>query len=175
MQLEDGSLLIMADVDEIPTSQTMALLRACKAPLPMHLQLANYLYSFEFPTTALSWRAQVHSFRRGVTSYNHGRTTDALLLDGGWHCSFCFWRIAVVQFKKKSYSHADRLFGNLHSTQLLDERVLRKKLCTGEDVFGMLPEAYTWSDLLLRWNGQPHSAHVANLPTPVLLDPSKYS
>ena len=45
----DDDLLIMSDVDEIPSRHTINLLRWCDGILAiMHLQMRNYLYSFEF-------------------------------------------------------------------------------------------------------------------------------
>lgn len=83
-----GTLVIMADVDEIPSHATAELIKACDSPLPLHLQLQNYLYSFEFATMADSWRAQVHSWddAKGRDGYSHGRSTDHILTASGWHC-----------------------------------------------------------------------------------------
>lgn len=38
------TLVIMSDVDEIPSKSTIALLRACDFGRQIHLQLRNYLY-----------------------------------------------------------------------------------------------------------------------------------
>lgn len=78
----------MSDVDEIPAAHTLSLLKSCAAPLPLHLQLRNYVYSFEFPTDMASWRAQLHewSAELGGTSYRHGKSSNDVLADAGWHC-----------------------------------------------------------------------------------------
>lgn len=82
-----GSLILESDVDEIPARHTVALLKACKAPLPLHLQLRNFVYSFEFPTDMRSWRAQVHEWNLdGSTPYMHGKAGQYVLTDSGWHC-----------------------------------------------------------------------------------------
>lgn len=44
----------------------------------------------------------------------------------------------------QSYSHADRVT----SKHLLDEDVIRRKFCTGEDPFEMLPEATSFRSLV---------------------------
>lgn len=80
-----SSLLLMADVDEIPSHASLSLLKACDAPLPMHLQMRNYVYSFEWVTDNRSWRAQLHELNDG-SSYMHGKTSDNALADAGWHC-----------------------------------------------------------------------------------------
>ena len=78
----------MADMDEVPFEATIRLIKTCEAPLPLHLQLQNYLYSFEFPTLADSWRAQVHrwSVARKEGGYRHGKSSDNMLTAAGWHC-----------------------------------------------------------------------------------------
>ena len=44
--------------------------------------------------------------------------------------------------KMKGYSHADRV----HHEHLLDFKVIQHNICEGKDVFGMLPEVYTWKE-----------------------------
>lgn len=41
-------LVLMSDVDEIPSRQAVELIKKCQAPDSIHLQLRNYLYSFEW-------------------------------------------------------------------------------------------------------------------------------
>lgn len=80
----------MADVDEVPYESTLQLLKACEAPLPIHLQLQNHIYNFEFPTVADSWRAQVHLLSEALKSggYRHGKSSNVYLPDAGWHCRY---------------------------------------------------------------------------------------
>ena len=82
-------LVIFSDVDEIPAAHTMKLLRRCEAPNPIHLQMREYLYSFEWPVGEVSWRAQVHRLDAN-SGYGHGQVAELKLADSGWHCSFCF-------------------------------------------------------------------------------------
>ncbi len=83
-------LVIFSDVDEIPYAHTMRLLRRCEAPNPIHLQMREYLYSFEWPAGEGSWRAQVHRLGSPKSGYGHGQVAELKLADSGWHCSFCF-------------------------------------------------------------------------------------
>ena len=83
-------LVLFADVDEIPSARALALLKKCASPSPIHLQMRNFIYSFEWPYGWGSWRAQVHEWRRDETFYRHSMSTDVILADAGWHCSFCF-------------------------------------------------------------------------------------
>jgi len=117
----DGDVIIMADVDEIPSRHTIALFRNCDGfPNDIHLGMRNYLYSFEFPLTHQAgyvsssspnsywWRPQIHKWHPGLY-YRHSRSTAFLFADAGWHCSFCFRYIKDFTFKMTSYSHSDRV------------------------------------------------------------------
>ena len=84
--LDPTTLVIMADVDEIPSRATIALLKACQAPLPLHLQMDNYLYSYEFATDHRSWRAQIHEWGQNGNDFSHGKNSELALSDAGWHC-----------------------------------------------------------------------------------------
>jgi beta-1,4-mannosyl-glycoprotein beta-1,4-N-acetylglucosaminyltransferase len=63
-------------------------------------------------------------------------------------------------------SHADRL---LYPEKMLDPKYIQDHVCSGEDLFGMLPEVYTWKDL---WNGMDRYENVkaGNLPRAVVED-----
>lgn len=94
-------MVIFSDVDEIPYAHTMSLLQHCTAPSPLHLQMKEYLYSFEWPAGEGSWRAQVHRFTAAEGGYGHSQATDVKLADAGWHCSFCFRTIEEFAAKMK--------------------------------------------------------------------------
>ncbi len=89
-KLRVAPLVVFSDVDEIPYAHTVRLLQRCKVPSPVHLQMREYVYSFEWPAGEGSWRAQVHQLGFPGSEYNHGQVTDSMLADAGWHCSFCF-------------------------------------------------------------------------------------
>lgn len=78
-------LVIMSDVDEIPAAHTIRLIKACGFPRVVHLQLRNYVYSFEWPSGWGSWRAQVHEWMSG-SFYRHSKAGETALADAGWHC-----------------------------------------------------------------------------------------
>ncbi|KAI0359739.1 glycosyltransferase family 17 protein [Trametes cingulata] len=137
-------LVIFSDVDEIPSAHTIKLLQACEAPNPIHLQMREYLYSFEWPAGEGSWRAQVHRLGADGSGYNHGQVAEWKLADSGWHCSFCFRHLHEFADKMSGYSHADRVT----DPSLLEPRRIQQVICEGKDIFGMLPEAYRWKDLL---------------------------
>ncbi|KAL0581326.1 hypothetical protein V5O48_000702 [Marasmius crinis-equi] len=134
------SLVIMSDVDEIPSSHTIRLLKHCDFGQSIHLQMRNYIYSFEWMLGLDSWRASVHLWNMG-TYYRHSKSTENQLADAGWHCSFCFNTIREYIVKMTGYSHHDRIGGR---AELLDPKRIQQTICEGKNIFGMLPEAYTY-------------------------------
>ncbi|KAM7506575.1 hypothetical protein LguiA_017028 [Lonicera macranthoides] len=169
--IEDEDLLIMSDVDEIPSGHTIDLLRWCdETPPVIHLHLRNYLYSFEFHIDHKSWRASVHKYQRGKTRYVHFRQTDLLLADSGWHCSFCFRHISDFVFKMKAYSHTDRV----RFSHYLNPQRIQDVICNGTDLYDMLPEEYTFRDIIGRMGAIPHSYSAVHLPAYLLNNADKY-
>lgn len=169
--IEDDDLLIMSDVDEIPSAHTIDLMRWCDGPPPIvHLNLKNYLYSFEFNLDHKSWRASVHRYQKGKTRYVHYRQSDYLLADSGWHCSFCFRKISDFVFKMKAYSHADRV----RFTHYLDPKRIQKVICNGANLYDMLPEEYTYRELIGKMGPIPHSYSAVHVPWYLLNNADKY-
>ncbi|XP_024544031.1 beta-1,4-mannosyl-glycoprotein 4-beta-N-acetylglucosaminyltransferase-like [Selaginella moellendorffii] len=171
-----GDLLLMSDVDEIPSSHTVDLLRSCDGIPPVtHLQLRNFLYSFEFPmhkdrSDTGSWRSTAHVFEPRVTQYSHSRVTDTMLADAGWHCSFCFRTVADIAFKMRAYSHADRVT----RPDFLREERIQDLICSGRDLFDMLPEEFNYRDLIGKMGSIPSSYSAVNLPLHLLRNVERF-
>ncbi|CAN1321812.1 Beta-1,4-mannosyl-glycoprotein 4-beta-N-acetylglucosaminyltransferase [Linum perenne] len=169
--IEDDDLLIMSDVDEIPSAHTINLLRWCDdIPPILHLQLRNFLYSFEYYEDSKSWRASIHRYRQGKTRYAHFRQSDVLLSDSGWHCSFCFRYISDFIFKMKAYSHYDRV----RFSHYLDPKRVQDVICKGANLFDMLPEEYTFKDIIGKMGPIPRSFSAVHLPAFLLNNAEKY-
>jgi beta-1,4-mannosyl-glycoprotein beta-1,4-N-acetylglucosaminyltransferase len=169
--IQDDDLLLMSDVDEIPSRHTIDLLRWCDdIPPVLHLRLKNYLYSFEFLFDDNSWRASVHVYKSGKTKYAHYHQSDVILADAGWHCSFCFRHISEFVFKMKAYSHFDRVrFSNY-----LNPKRIQKKICQGSDLYDMLPEKYTFREIIGKMGPIPRSFSAVHLPSYLLENAEKY-
>ncbi|KAF9456945.1 glycosyltransferase family 17 protein [Collybia nuda] len=150
------TIVLMSDIDEIPASHTIALLKACDFGTSIHLQLRNFLYSFEWFLDLSSWRASVHLWRPN-TIYRHSQTGDRLLADSGWHCSYCFRTIPEYIVKMKGFSHSDRIGGR---AKLLEPKRIQETICRGKDIFDMLPEAYSYLDLLSQMSLEPLTSAV---------------
>lgn len=169
--IEDGDLLITADTDEIPSAHTIRLLQNCDGfPARMHLQLRNYIYSYEFLVDSNSWRSSVEIFEKKTTSYSHKRKVDLLLADAGWHCSFCFRYISDFIFKMQAYSHADRV----RDPSFLNPKRIQDIICKGGDLFDMLPEEYSFKELIGKMGYVPQSFSGVHLPTHILRYPEYF-
>ncbi|KAG9137798.1 hypothetical protein Leryth_026406 [Lithospermum erythrorhizon] len=159
--ISDGDLLIISDTDEMPSHHAVKLLQWCEEiPMELHLQMSNYLYSFEFHVDDTSWKVSVHVYNSKWTMYRHSRHTDLILADSGWHCSFCFRKLSDFVFKMKAYSHADRV----RRKDFLDFDRIQRIICEGKDLFDMLPEEYTFHELIKKMGPIPRSKSAVNLP-----------
>ncbi|BGP37911.1 hypothetical protein JCM10450v2_001847 [Rhodotorula kratochvilovae] len=157
-------VMIFSDVDELPSRKTAALLRACDFGSPLHLGMRSFLYSFEWEEggETSSWRPTAVEWPlRGKGDdefYRHGKVTERVLANSGWHCSWCFRRIADFVTKATGYSHTDRL-GSRPSALLRPERI-QQTICNGLEFFAMLPEAYTYRDLFNKMRLLPSKSAV---------------
>ncbi len=70
-----------------------------------------------------------------------------------------------------SYSHNDRV---THE-KLLDKKEIQRKICNGEDVFDMYPEAYSFKQLVLKMGAIPKSTSMMNLPKYLIENTKKFS
>ncbi|KAL1660921.1 glycosyltransferase family 17 protein [Schizophyllum commune] len=163
------TLILMSDVDEIPSKHSVELLKACNFGDSVHLQMRNYVYSFEWFVGFNSWRPQAHMWNK-QSYYRHSMSSDYALADAGWHCSYCFRTIPEYSIKMQGFSHHDRIGGR---KDLLDPARIQKTICQGKDIFGMLPEAYNYVDLLSQLHLEPQTTAV-HLPRFVLEEADKY-
>ena len=70
----------------------------------------------------------------------------------------------------KAYSHADRV----KSPSFLDPRRIQEVLCKGSDLFDMLPEAYTFKELVAKMGPVPKSYSGVNLPSFLLKNHERF-
>lgn len=168
--ISNGDLLIMSDTDEIPSPHTVKLLQWCdEVPPVLHLELRDYMYSFEFPVDYSSWRATIHIYSPW-TQYRHSRQTDVILSDAGWHCSFCFRYLREFVFKMTAYSHADRV----RHKEFMKYSRIQKLICRGDDLFDMLPEEYTFKELFKKMGSITPSASAVHLPAYLIENAEKF-
>ncbi|CAL0325687.1 unnamed protein product [Lupinus luteus] len=168
--ISNGDILLMTDTDEIPSPHTLKLLQWCDGIPPiMHLELKHYMYSFEFPIDYSSWRATAHVYGPR-TSYWHSRQTDLILSDAGWHCSFCFRHISDFVFKMTAYSLADRV----KKKSFLNHSRIQNLICSGNNLFDMLPEEHSFMEMIKKMGSIPHSASAVHLPAYLIENADKF-
>lgn len=168
--ISNGDILLMSDTDEIPSPHTLKLLQWCDGIPPiMHLELRHYVYSFEFHVDYSSWRATAHVYGPR-TQYRHSRQTDLIFSDAGWHCSFCFRHISEFVFKMTAYSHADRV----KRKSFLSHSRIQNRICNGNDLFDMLPEEYSFQELIKKLGPIPRSASAVHLPAYLIENADKF-
>jgi len=71
----------------------------------------------------------------------------------------------------KGFSHADRIGGR---ESLLGSKRIQDTICRGKDIFGMLPEAYTYHDLLSQMNPDPLASAI-HLPRYLIENGEKFN
>jgi Fic family protein len=65
-------------------------------------------------------------------------------------------------------SHANRLYDRVNWQAMLSPSRIQDKICSGQDIFDMLPEAYTWNELIRLWKGATRTSSAAHLPVAVI-------
>jgi len=163
------TMVVMADLDEIPAHHSVNLLKNCDFGSSIHLQLRDYLYSFEWYLGLTSWRASAAIWNQN-SYYRHSKSGERILADAGWHCSYCFRSLSEYIVKMKGFSHADRIAGRLN---LLEPKRIQDTICKGKDIFGMFPEAYSYVDLFSQMYLKPLKTAVG-LPRYLLENSSKF-
>ncbi|KAJ3258097.1 hypothetical protein HDU77_002425 [Chytriomyces hyalinus] len=166
LKLKVGDLLIMADVDEIPSREAVQLVRSCDGvPEALHLRMRNFMYSYDFQVDAEHWRAKiVRVTSTAAVLYTHRLESTTILADAGWHCSFCFPKISDFVFKMTGYSHADRV----SNKGMLNPKRIQRIICEGSDIFDMLPEAYSFKELASKWGPLTRLESAVHVPSYLL-------
>lgn len=70
----------------------------------------------------------------------------------------------------KAYSHYDRV----RFSHYLNPQRVQKVICKGADLFDMLPEEYTFKDIIGKMGPVPRSFSAVHLPSYLLENADKY-
>ncbi|KAH8828197.1 glycosyltransferase family 17 protein [Flagelloscypha sp. PMI_526] len=142
-------MVIMSDVDEIPSWHTIELLKACDFGDSIHLQMKNYLYSFEWFLGMTSWRAAC------------GYVDKVFFL-------------STLANDRGVYSQDDRIL-SFRSPQrqadLLSPKRIQDVICKGKGYIRYATGSY--GSLLSQLNPEPQKSAV-NIPWWTLANPSFY-
>lgn len=74
-----------------------------------------------------------------------------------------------------SASHIDRLRKRPNYQRFLSLEAIQKRICNGKDLYDMLPEVYSWGDLINFWGGARHEGGGTSLPQAVVLNWQRFS
>ena len=94
-----GDVLLVGDIDEIPRIDTLTALRNCAFPPRVTLRTQMYYYSYQ-------WLHRGELWHHPQATYFNGKDTikpeslrmdkaDAELYMTGWHCSSCFRYVPI--------------------------------------------------------------------------------
>lgn len=136
---------------EFPMERPRRLGMSAKFANQAHVSQSEPLASEGKAHGPRQWRATAKRYTQAQlasdtwTGFTHSRASDVILENAGWHCSFCFHYIEDFVFKMTSFSHNDRVTA---PAEQLAPDAIQGKICTGRDVFDMLPEAYDFPALV---------------------------
>jgi beta-1,4-mannosyl-glycoprotein beta-1,4-N-acetylglucosaminyltransferase len=153
----DGDVLVVSDMDEIPRPETMAMLRWCDFPKRLTLASDFYYYSFQWRHDGPQWPGPhattyhglatitPNDLRQGLlgkqwaplASFRRWRDR-ATLWNAGWHCSSCFATLNEMLVKMASFSHK-----SLNTPDNRDRSTLINRVRNGLDLFGRVDQTYS--------------------------------
>ncbi|EME78581.1 glycosyltransferase family 17 protein, partial [Pseudocercospora fijiensis CIRAD86] len=157
-EAQEGDVLLVSDVDEIPKPETLNVLRHCQFPDRLTLQSRFYYYSFQWLHIGEEWphpQATTYHGLRGTLTPTHLRNgiggvsiipfwsaflrwyQKASISDAAWHCSSCFSTIEEMRMKMASFSHTP-----LNTDENRDEKTMLERVRKGLDLFGRAGERY---------------------------------
>lgn len=150
---EIGDVIIVSDVDEIPRSETLTVLRNCDFPRRLTLRSRFYYYSFQWLHRGEEWAhpqvttyADKKTIRPANLRNGEGGTVlsnwlafkdKADLWNASWHCSFCFSTLEATLRKISSSSHT------MYDTDEFRDRAgIVERVRAGRDLFDREEQLY---------------------------------
>lgn len=146
--LKTGDVLVVGDLDELPSRASVQLVKHCTVPQHLAFDLPTHVGSFAWRLSAQhnvqKCVARTYDAKLKNTDWigHHKQQGNTILLDAGWHCSWCFRYLSQYAEKLLSYAHNDR--------PLLGPGEVQRRLCAG----------ITMESLWYEWPPQqePHSS-----------------
>lgn len=109
--VNEGDVVIVSDVDEIPRADIVQALRNCDFPRRITLRTLYYRYSFQWLLREPQWIHPQATFYVGPDTIKPddlrlGKVDDEVF-NAGWHCSSCLARLDDMVNKVTSFSHQE--------------------------------------------------------------------
>ncbi len=139
---QQGDVLLVSDIDEIPRPTTLQALRNCAFPPRVTLRSHFYYYSFQWLHRGEQWHHPQATYYNGIHDTIppedlRSRPAHAELYNAAWHCSSCFPTMADMKTKITSFSHK-----GYNQPYFLDERRLLQNVRMGRDLFERESEVF---------------------------------
>lgn len=107
---------------------------------------------------------EIGEVRKVRTEYSRDMVSDIMLADAGWDCSYCYRKLEHLSSKlqgtqietnvdKLLMYPSDEFIGDAAS---LSEDRIQKAICEGKNLFNIIPEAYTYKDMIQLFNPEPY-------------------
>jgi beta-1,4-mannosyl-glycoprotein beta-1,4-N-acetylglucosaminyltransferase len=110
-EVQQGDVIVVSDVDEIPRPEVIKSLRNCAFPRRLRLRTVYYRYSFQWTLREEQWIHPQATFFDGPDTVRpedlRMGTTDADVFHAGWHCSSCLANLKDMVNKVTSFSHSE--------------------------------------------------------------------
>jgi beta-1,4-mannosyl-glycoprotein beta-1,4-N-acetylglucosaminyltransferase len=145
-----GDVILVSDIDEIPRSATLQVLRNCKYPRRVTLHSRFHYYSFQWLHQGAEWahpQVTIYEGDKTIRPANlrngEGGNIFQLQLDkadlwnAAWHCSFCFATLEEMVTKMSSFSHM-----GLNQPEFRDPAGIVRRVRNGLDLFDREEEYY---------------------------------
>lgn len=132
---EQGDVLLVSDIDEIPRLSTIQALRNCAFPPRVTLRSHFYYYSFQWLHRGPQWHHPQATYFNGPKKtikpedLRQGEP-DAEIYNAGWHCSSAYATMEDLKKKITSFSHK-----GYNQPYFLDSQRLLRHVRHGEDLF----------------------------------------
>ena len=90
----EGDVLLVGDIDEMPRVETLTALRNCAFPPRVTLRIQTYYYSYQWLHRGEMWHHPQATYFNGTNTVRPGSLrvdkADEELFMSGWHCDSCF-------------------------------------------------------------------------------------
>lgn len=150
---QEGDVIVVADVDEIPRPSTLARLRACHFPRRLTLRSKFYYYSFQFLHNGPEWAHPQATYYQGSRTVRPNDLRMGLgffltlwwdradMWNAAWHCSSCFGTMDEFLTKMASFSHK-----SMNAERFRDKDLIADKVRNGLDLWDREGENFTRID-----------------------------
>lgn len=131
---QDGDVLIVSDVDEIPRPETISKLRNCDFPDRTSLMSRFFLYSFAWRRADMDWyhpQATIWQGNKTILPESlRMESPDFAIQNASWHCTSCFHTVAEFVTKIQSFSHIE-----YNKPEFKDPDAIVRRVRNGSDLF----------------------------------------